>query len=99
MPGGKRVHGPVGTEDFRLRLTGPLADASARAPGPQAGLSFGLSPLKLELDPDLQKAALRHILSREDLFPMWDFLLEHGRPVLSLPLKLQKQFPAFEIAG
>ena len=78
----ERTQGPIGIGDLQLRSVGLLTGGAARGLQQKSPL---LGDSLLKLDPELQKLALRHTLSRADLLPFWEVVMEHGSPVLALP--------------
>jgi hypothetical protein len=80
-----RQPGPTrsATAGFQLSTTFGLG---GRKHGLAPHYSLGAEPLTLKLDPQLCKWMLRNSIgAREELRPLCDLVLEHGRPVLHLP--------------
>ena len=83
MPGSKRTPSPQGLVSFPPRHLAHSDVFAVQGPFPNGRFSFGLTPL--QLSPELSRFAFKAMLSRQNLLPVWDFALEHGRLNLSLP--------------
>lgn len=80
-----RQPGPNRPEGDRLVLNTTFG-LGARKHGLAPHYSLGVETPMLRLDPQLAKWAMLNALgSREELKPMFDFVIELGRPVLHLP--------------
>jgi hypothetical protein len=93
MPGNDSGSAPAANQDFRLRTSGLLSGADAGGPWSPSRYSLGGPQLQLEIVPELKESMLRQTLFRHDLLPLWNVIIEHGRPLLQLPFPEPKGLP------
>jgi hypothetical protein len=92
MPGNDTAAAvPATAPNFRLPTSGLFSGAGD--PWLPSRCALGGPQLQLKISQDLQYSMLRQTLFRHDLLPLWNIILEHGRPVATLPFPEPQGLP------